>query len=167
MPRQTYKIEWRKVVSDALPSFLRKPLILAFLLAALAPLIALYEVFLASRIRDRYKLQHNGQVCHLLGALEKQYPSALGLHYRIEDVRNAGQVIYTHSESKKGVPIARREQTDPKLLITAQELKVVETSKFIVFVPRDVYDTHLTEVKWLVEQYKLPTKHPIYRRIEK
>nr|DAK01835.1 MAG TPA: hypothetical protein [Caudoviricetes sp.] len=167
MPQHPYSINWHKVVSEAFPSFLRKPLIIAFLLATLTPLIKVYELFLDAYLRDRYKLQHNGQVCHLLGVLEEQYPSALGLHYRIEDVRNTGQVVYTHSERKAGVPIARPEETDPKLLITAQELKVIETSKFIVFVPSDVYDKHLAEVKWLVDQYKLPTKQPIYRRLNK
>lgn len=165
-PQQAYRIDWRKVVSDALPSFLRKPLIIALLLSSLAPLIWLYHRFLEGRLRDFYKLQHNGQVCSLLGVLEEQYPSALGLHYRIEDVKRRGTVIYTHSETRTNVPVAYPEG-NRKVLITGSENHGTDPSSFVVYVPQDIYDTKLSEVQWLVDQYRLPTKHPIYIRLSK
>ena len=161
MSLDLYSIDWHKVISDTLPSFLRKPRLLALLLVCLSPLIWLYGRFAQDRDKDLHKLQHNGQVCSQQGLLEEQYPSSLGLRYKIEDVRQSGLIIYTHSESRKGVPLAIPESSHG-LLITSGEVKAVETSRFLVYVPQDIYDTHLPEVRWLVEQYKLPTKLPIF-----
>ena len=132
-PQQAYRIDWRKIVSDALPSFLRKPLIISLLLASIAPLIWLYHRFFQARLRDFYKLQHNGQVCSLLGVLEEQYPSSLGLHYRIEDVKRRGTVIYTHSEKRTNVPVAypegnRKVLTPPPLWSTYPRISTTPSS---------------------------------------
>lgn len=163
---EAFRVNWTKVIASSLPSFLRKPLIMAILMACLSPVTHLYDKFMRRRSKNLYKIQHNGQVCSLLGVLEEQYPSTIGVKYKIEDVRQHGKIVYTHSEGKKDVPIAVPEaKAEP--LLTSGEVKRIETSRFLVFVPEDVYDKQLSDVQWLVQQYKLPTKHPIFIRLER
>ena len=159
-PTPTDRIDWRALITDALPSFLRCSLIIALLLAVTTPLRSLYDRFLLLRDADRYHVQHNGQVCHLLGILEDKYPSAQGIHYRIEDVLPSGSVVDTFPEKRPNVPIAKPNATHG-VLDTIQE-GFPDRSSFRVFVPRDVYDIHLREVSFLVERYKLLTRTPIF-----
>ena len=53
------------------------------------------------------------------------------------------------------------------MLITGSENHGTDPSSFVVYVPQDIYDTKLSEVQWLVDQYRLPAKHPIYIRLSK
>lgn len=158
-------INWLQVLSDALPTFLRKPLILAILLAVASPLRTLYYRFLKGADSDIHHLQHNGQVCHILGMLEERYPSALGLRYRIEDIIQAGRIVDTFSEQRPRVPIAHAERF--RVLDVIQEGDAPDTTAFRVFVPRDVYDKHLSDVRYLVDKYKLPTRRAFFLPTEK
>ena len=157
----TPNIYWQKIISDALPSFLRKPLLIALLLAATAPLRTLYALVERAIHEDRYRLEHNGQVCSLLGMLEEKYPSSRGLHYRIEDITPSGRVVDTFSAVRRGYPVAHP-NSSPKLLRTFTGSTNVDRSGFRVYVPRDVYNTRLSDVMWLVEQYKLPTRRAVF-----
>lgn len=163
MSRTTAKIDWRAVITDALPSFLRNPLIIALLLAASAPLRVVYERFLELAEADRYHLEHNGQVCLLLGLLEDRYPSALGIRYRIEDITPTGRVVDTFSQRRPRVPVAHpASSSSPKALDTYRETDNSDTTGFRVYVPRDIYDSQLSAVQYLVEQYKLPTRRAVF-----
>ena len=157
----TPNIEWRKIISDSLPSFLRKPLLIALLLAATAPLRTLYALVERAIYEDRYRLEHNGQVCSLLGMLEDKYPSSRGLHYRIEDITPSGRVVDTFSGVRRGSPVAHPNRS-LKVLRTFTGSTNVDRSVFRVYVPRDVYNTRLSDVMWLVEQYKLPTRRAVF-----
>lgn len=160
----SFNIDFRKVVSNALPSFLRKPIIQAFLLSSLYPIIWVYNVFMNARRLMLFKLQHNGQVCRLLSLLESKYPSEKGMRYKIEDVPAVGRVLYTHSQERPGVPIAHP-CASAKCIRIGRNKSGVGLGVFLVCVPSDVYDRKLNEIKWLVEQYKLPTTTPIYIRL--
>ena len=151
------RIDWAKVITDALPSFLRKQIIISILLAVSAPLRSLYERFWSSSEEDRYHLGHNGQVCHLLGLLEDRYPSKLGIRYRIEDIRPSGRVVDTFSVKRPRVPIALP-KSSPKILDTARETSAPDTLGFRVYVPRDVYNANLQDVQYLIDKYRLPTR---------
>nr|DAK37321.1 MAG TPA: hypothetical protein [Caudoviricetes sp.] len=157
----TPNIDWRKIISDALPSFLRKPMLIALLLAATAPLRALYALVERAIHEDRYRLAHNGQVCSLLGVLEEKYHSSRGIHYRIEDIVPSGHIVDTFSGVRRGSPVAHPNRS-PKALHTFTESTNVDRSGFRVYVPRDVYNTRLSDVMWLVEQYKLPTRRAVF-----
>ena len=152
-PTPTDRIDWRALIESALPSFLRRSLIIALLLAVTAPLRSLYDRFLLLRDADRYHVRHNGQVCHLL-------PSSQGIHYRIEDVLPTGSVVDTFPEQRPNVPIAKPNASQG-VLDTIQE-GIPDRTSFRVFIPRDVYDKNLREVSFLVEQYKLLTRRPIF-----
>ncbi len=154
-------VDWRELITRALPSFLRQPLIIALLMAATAPIRSLYDRFVEMRDEDRYRLEHNGQVCHLLGLLEDRYPSTQGIRYRIEDVLPSGRVVDTFSAKRPAVPIASPNASE-KVLDTIREGYTADRSSFRVYVPRDVYNKHLREVIYLVDQYKLLTRSAIF-----
>nr|DAN71398.1 MAG TPA: hypothetical protein [Bacteriophage sp.] len=157
----TPNIDWRKIISDVLPSFLQRPLLIALLLAATAPLRTLYALVERAIHEDRYRLDHNGQVCSLLGMLEEKYPSSRGIHYRIEDIVPSGHFVDTFSGVRSGSPVAHPNRS-PKVLRAFTGSTNVDRSGFRVYVPRDVYNTRLSDVMWLVEQYKLPTRRPVF-----
>ena len=93
--------------------------------------------------------------------LEEKYPSSRGLHYRIEDITPSGHVVDTFSAVRRGYPVAHPNRS-PKVLRAFTGSTNVDRSGFRVYVPRDVYNTRLSDVMWLVEQYKLPTRRPVF-----
>lgn len=163
----TSMVDWSEVLKDALPFFLRKPLILALLGAASAPLRQLHARSLQDLEQYRYKLKHNGQVCSLLGMLEEQYPSSLGIRYRIEDLTPTGRVPFAVTESASGTPVPIALPPSETSLLTRSERDGADSTSFLVCVPKDIFDSKLSEVQWLINRYKLPTKHPQYVSINR
>mgnify|MGYP000845007348 FL=1 len=160
-------VPWEEIFRNALPSFLREPIILALLQASSAPLQSLHSRARKELDHNRYRIKHNGQVCSLLGMLEEQYPSSLGIHYRIEDLTPTGRVPYAVTESAVGTPVPIALPSSATSLVTRSEREGAGSTSFLVCVPRDVFDTKLSEVQWLIDRYKLPTKHPLYKSINR
>lgn len=161
-PSSSQPIGWAEVLSSALPYFLRKPLLLALMRAAYTPIRWLHAKAIEEQAHQRYRLQHSGQVFSLLSILEEHFPSTLGLRYRIEDMTPSGTVVYaiTEASTTATAPVASAELET--VLVTGSESDEVESSGFAVYVPRDRYNTSLSEIQFLIERYRLPTKHPIY-----
>ena len=166
-PSSLRAIDWAEVMASALPYFLRKPLLQALLRAAYAPLRSLQERSIEEQERQRYRLEHSGQVFSLLSILEERFPSDLALHYRIEDLRPSGTVVYalTEASTTASAPVATAEPHT--VLVTGSEQHEAESAGFAVYVPQDRYQTSLSEIQYLIECYRLPTKHPIYLPINR
>jgi hypothetical protein len=73
MGSKLYETNIKKAAVLLLPSFLRKPAIVAFVQAIVAPVAALKVDFLAFRRDITFRIEHNGQVCRLRGALNDLY----------------------------------------------------------------------------------------------
>jgi len=71
-----FQISFTRLVGLLLPTFLRKPLITAFLQSAVFPVSRLHTDFSTNRKINLNDLQINGQVCRLRYLLNLKFPEA-------------------------------------------------------------------------------------------
>lgn len=93
-----YKINYNLLVQLLIPTFLRKPRIIAFLQAAIAPLTSLHQQFNQARIDDHYKLDHNWQKCYLQKVLNDMFDVDERKIRIIEGDKYERNYIYTNAE---------------------------------------------------------------------
>lgn len=95
-----YEINFQRLAIILLPTFLRKPIRVAFVQALLAPVKLLYRDFMAKRTSVIYDLEHNGQVCRLRKLLNDQFDPVLR-RIRITDGNlYPRKYIYTNAEEQ-------------------------------------------------------------------
>lgn len=146
------------VIERAIPSALRRPIILAILQAGGVALADVLDRFETARTRRMERLAHNGQVCHLRAILARNYPG-IELISTFREVRPIfayseslpDQMLYTAPDGSSAVPLAEREGGQAENL-------------FIVIIPRALYDTHLEQITALVDKHKLVSKRVVYQR---
>ncbi len=138
MSNKVYDIDVKKLSVLLLPTFLRKPKMVAWLHSLVTPLVSLHYVFMQKRAADLYNLNHNGQVCYLRGALNDAFDVELRRIQITDGNRYKRQYIYTEGENK------------PKYLGTMylhDDSVYGDTGvDFMVLLPFDVWNEHRTEV---------------------
>ncbi len=154
-----YEINYKKLSTSLLPTFLRQKMHIRWLWALLSPLEVLHETWQIMRGDNLYKLQHNGQVCYLRKVLNDEFDPELRRIYINDGLRHQRKYIYTHAEEK------------PKAIYTNQEVKNGETPfylhpssdyvetgvDFIVWVPVDLnYNKY--DMRALIDFYRLASK---------
>lgn len=172
-----FDINFDKWIASMLPTFLRRRRLFAFCRALCSPFYlgeaGIYTRFLQVRGDHIYRLSHNGQVCYLRAALN----SAFGLKkgFEIDDAEDYnGEWIYAKDPTMPHQLLAVDEQKNPLQaegepppehptpLLADEAMLNAPRNSFIVRVPGNIYATQLDMVKAIVEQYKLPSKTPIY-----
>ena len=138
-----------KLVVLLLPTFLRKPKLIAWLRMLAAPLHKLLYTFQQARTADLYNLAHNSQVCYLRKALNDEFDSEQR-RIRIEDGRQKQRLyIYPRSANK---PLYLG-----KIFLYQRGDYIDGGVDFIVVLPKDLtYDKYKLEA--LVNFYKLAGK---------
>jgi hypothetical protein len=113
-----YDIDFRRLVLLLLPTFLRRPRLVAFVSALISPLSGLHPQFLRYRADTLWRLDHNSQVCYLRGALNDlldpverritvlDVPPSHGLTLVPE--RETGQPLLMPSRTNRAVIVGRR-----------------------------------------------------------
>lgn len=151
-----YNIDFQQIISDLLPWFLRKPVMLAWLKALLLPVSQLYNSFLQFRGVKLYEASYNGQVAELEYVLNDYYYSDGTLRsIYIEDNTDLGEVyLYNVAELEQETHIYNvSEVTEPETFLF-NGAEGSESSDFIVFVPDSLsYDTDY--LNSLIKKYKL------------
>ncbi len=147
------EINWEKAIAEALPYALRKPKIIALLLVCIKPLIWLHKLFIKGKKGDDTRLKYNGQVCHLRGVLEESF----GKGFIIRDKQQTIiRPVFAYQESDQRCVLTYKEP-DARIPITTIT-NVEQDDTFIVLVPAHIYQSRLSEVIDLINQYKLPSK---------
>ena len=138
-----------KLVVLLLPTFLRKPKLIAWLRMLATPLHKLLYDFQQARTADLYNLAHNSQVCYLRKALNDEF-DPLQRRIRIEDGKqNKRLYIYPRSANK---PLYLG-----KVFLYQRGDYIDGGVDFIVVLPKDLtYDKYKLEA--LVNFYKLAGK---------
>lgn len=162
-----FKIDLNKLVVELLPPFLRKPIIVAFLIVLTSPLISIYLLFVAFRQKAKYKLQHNGQVCFLRKVLNDKFDPQLR-RIVIEDVERALPVyIFTKNEGNPVYLYEDNEGVKPKYLYPDFQINDSSLADFLVKIPADVWNSQKTEtesglrfyrIEQVLNEYKLASK---------
>lgn len=95
-----YNVDFIKLVTSLLPTFLRKPLIKGLIKALTAPIASIYYDWVLMREDHLYKLQHNGQVCYLRKSLNDKFDPDYRRIYIGEGYSFDREYIFTRSESQ-------------------------------------------------------------------
>ncbi|MBD5199241.1 MAG: hypothetical protein HDS83_02450 [Bacteroidales bacterium] len=152
-----YKVNIKKLAILTLPTWLRKPLLSALIYAGVSPLSRLVHDLRKFRTSTNYRLQHNGQVCKLRGALNDEFDPEERRIY-IEDHDSTSRVelstIYLRSE-KKWVMVPQRETGS--VIINSRGFAGTSGIDFWIYAPSELSNVR-TRMKAFVNSYKLASK---------
>lgn len=113
-----------------LPVHLRRPRIMALVRALTAPLYKVQSLFLDYRNEVVYKIEHNGQVCYLQGALNDTFDNTARRIRIVDLVRNEFLILSQRPEMKE-VSLGQK-------LISRRDSVMAEQLDFVVKAPRSL-----------------------------
>ena len=151
-----FNVNYKKLVLLLIPTFLRKPKLVAYLHCLTKPVDELYYQWKQKREDDWYKLKHNGQRCKLRKVLNDKLDSTLRRIYIDDGTSYPRKYIYTPAEQK---PVYLG-----KMYIRSNSEYQNTGVDFIVFVPTEIAETQIHYLRYLINYYKLAGKR---YRIEK
>lgn len=159
MTRRTYKVNIKRLALLTLPTWLRRPIVGALIYAGVTPLNRLLQELRTLREETSYRVNHNGQVCKLRGALNDVF-DAKKRRIKVEDEDSGGTEgarVYLRSEERE-LPVPER-STGRAVIINGRGYGGVSGYDFWVTLPRalrgDIDETRLTAT---VNRYKLASK---------
>lgn len=145
-----YNVDWNRLVVLLLPTALRKARIIGYLQAMIFPVSQLHYQWKQKQYEHYYKLYHNGQVCKLRRALNDELDVSLRRIYIGDGNSFPRKYIYTRAESK---PVFIG-----KMFIYQNDEYTNTGADFTVYVPAEIVNTKIHELKALIEFYKLASK---------
>jgi hypothetical protein len=141
-----YKVDYNRLAVLLLPTFLRKPILVAYLQSLLVPIDSLYYKWSLFRNDNLYKVQHTGQICYLRKVLNDKMDGSQRRIYIGNGNRHERQYLYTTGENR------------PRYLGTMflwQNSDYADTGvDFIVYAPQEIINTSPYELKALIDFYK-------------
>lgn len=129
-----FNIDFRKLLYNLIPHFLRGPVNLSFLYALQQPIKALNDLFVSFRLNTNYKLQFTAQIIYLEHYLNDKFdPSGRGIFItNIEE--NDFTFIYNKIEQKPETYYYNKSEAEPpKYLYNYAEILLGDN--YIVNVP--------------------------------
>lgn len=145
-----YSVNWLKLVISLLPLKLRKLNLAYIIQTSILPISKMHFEWKEKREDDWYKLNHNGQVCKLRKALNDSLDIAERRIYITDGNSFQRKYIYTRAENKP-VFLGR-------MFIYQNDEYANTGADFIVYVPSEIINTKIHELKALIEFYKLASK---------
>ena len=149
-----YRIAFIRLAVLLLPTFLRKPALMAFLQAAYSQID--YAGFDKYRGQTNYRLAHNGQVCYLRKVLNDYFDVEQRRIEIGEGIPPTYVVVYHRNEQHLvGAP----PRGDEALVIGWRGTAVGGAYNFTIRVPLELYnDATTTKIAALTREYKLASK---------
>ena len=134
-----------------LPTFLRKPIFVAYVQCLFKPIADIHYEWLQKRTKvDFYALRHTGQVCRLRKVLNDRLDNVLR-RIKIEEGNSfPRKYIYTRAENK---PVYLG-----KFFINSQNDYENTGVDFVVSVPADIAIAEKYQLEYLLDFYKLAGK---------
>lgn len=163
-------IDYKKLAVLLLPTFLRKPLMVALSRVLAVPLDNLNRLFCTKRKDHLYDLDHNGQVCRLKHALDDLYGFNYSDGFEIEDINALGDFIFVWDETvwlqETGRVWMLADEPDYTMVYDEESINT-ETNTFVVFCPAQItFDGNRPadpSVIDTVERYRLVSRTAVYR----
>ncbi len=147
-----FDVNWDKLVIYLLPTFLRRPFLLGYVRALVAPLESLYYKWYNWRKENIYKLEHTGQICYLRGSLNDKFDPVDRRIYIGNGLLYDTQYIFTEAE-EQDIWLDTEVEEDTIWLRTESE--TADTGlDFIVYVPEEIYNTQIDGLRAHIEFYK-------------
>lgn len=171
----TFKLDYKRLIVQLLPTSLRKPTLFRLLKASAQPLVTMHDAFLASRKQNLYVTNQTGQVCYLRGLLNDTFDPELRRLYITCGETSDWMILYKKSlftapENKHPSWLRSADEKKKKTLLFRNEVKLVPKKgsisaagvDFIIMIPialRGIVDEN--RVISLVNFYKLASKRYI------
>jgi hypothetical protein len=152
-----YNIDFKKIIVWLLPTFLRKPKQIAWLIALLNGVKWLYSNFIDWKSKQEFNLQINGQVVYLEKLLKAEYLTTTE-HIRITDGNRVSRAFIFPKLDDKPIWLGTQ-------IIYTKEFYSEEYVSFYVDVPAGLFN-ELTEDE-LRKMYALVDKYKVAGRIFK
>lgn len=153
-----YDINVKRLALLLLPTFWRRPLFSALAYAAVSPLQWLHTQFMRWRQDTDYRLQHNGQVCHLRAVLNDLFDPGERRITITDNVDNVGYITLHQRDADQSVLIPAR-GSGRVMILNRRGYGGVNGFDFWVNIPIALYGkVDLAQVTAVVNMYKLASK---------
>ena len=154
---QIYKLSYKKLSAMLVPTFLRKPRILAFVQALAFPLKVMHNELMQYRSEAMYRLVHNGQVCRLEKVLNDAFDSVERRIYIKDGLTFIRRYIYSPDEDK---PLYIYSPDENKPVYIHESVAQERDADFVVVLPSLIAwpQEVLYQLKATVNYYKVAGK---------
>ncbi len=151
-----YEFDHVKLATQLLPSFMRKPRMVAFVAAIVKPLSGIYALFNGERARLNVEVNYNSQELLFAFILNSRFDPVLR---RITVETNVAVGVYVPAylkqEAQPRTAAYRKGEGDKITVGTYQEATVTD---FFVRVPASILATQTVPITRIVKKYKLAGK---------
>lgn len=153
-----YDVLFKRLALLLLPTFWRKPLFASLAYAAVSPIQQLHTQFILWKRNTDYRVQHNGQVCHLRAVLNDMFDPVDRRITVTETADNVGCITLRLRETNEGVLFPARD-SGRVVILNRRGYGGVNGYDFWVNLPIELYgDVDVTQVKAVTNTYKLASK---------
>ena len=155
------RIDYRKLVILLLPTFLRRPVLLAWLRAMVYPLQQLHDRHQAARTQRLYELRHTSQICFIKDALNNEFGiTDYATGFEIEDINALGNWIWVYDENVERFDDEQHRLFDEPTWIHDTSSILPPTSAFTVLVPKhiEIDETNDARIRSVVNKYRLTSR---------
>lgn len=155
------QIDYRKLVILLLPTFLRQPVLMAWLRAMAFPLQSLHDRHQAARTQRLYELHHTSQICYIKDALNNEFGiTDYANGFEIEDINAPGNWVWIHDENVDRFDDEQHMLFDDPTFIHDLSAILPPTSAFFVLVPQSVTldETNRARIRSIVNKYRLASR---------
>lgn len=155
------QIDYRKLVILLLPTFLRQPVLMAWLRAMAFPLQSLHDRHQAARTQRLYELRHTSQVCYIKDALNNEFGiTDYANGFEIEDINAPGEWVWIYDENVDRFDDEQHMFFDDPTFIHNISAILPPTSAFFVLVPQSITidETNEARIRSIVNKYRLASR---------
>lgn len=155
------QIDYRKLVILLLPTFLRQPVLMAWLRAMAFPLQSLHDRHQAARTQRLYELRHTSQICYIKDALNNEFGiTDYANGFEIEDINAPGNWVWIYDENVDRFDDEQHMLFDDPTFIHDLSAILPPTSAFFVLVPQSVTlgETNRARIRSIVNKYRLASR---------
>ena len=155
------QIDYRKLVILLLPTFLRQPVLMAWLRAMAYPLQQLHDRHQAARTQRLYELRHTSQICFIKDALNNEFGiTDYANGFEIEDINAPGEWVWIYDENVERFDDEQHMLFDEPTFIHNISAILPPTSAFFVLVPQSITidETNEARIRSIVNKYRLASR---------
>ena len=155
------RIDYRKLVILLLPTFLRRPVLMAWLRAMVYPLQQLHDRHQAARTQRLYELRHTSQICFIKDALNNEFGiTDYATGFEIEDINALGNWIWVYDENVERFDDEQHMLFDEPTWIHDTSSILPPTSAFTVLVPKhiEIDETNDARSRSVDKKYRLTSR---------
>ncbi|MCW3088941.1 MAG: hypothetical protein JWP81_10 [Ferruginibacter sp.] len=152
---RVYNVNWNKLVVWMLPTFMRSPILKAFLQSVMVQINETHNRFIAHKNYIAYWLEIDSQVWRMEKALNDKYDTAERRIVIVDALEKLPTPFYRPQENKPVV--LRVKSEDEELVLYTKQETAAFSVDFIVKVPLFV-NFDMVEMRAFIDTFKTPSK---------